>query len=224
MPVFSRVTGPVAITVSLIALLGLSSPGKAWDFARMPITAAATVIPAVSNINNVPDTVPVPDAVLQPATATTPDEVSVATAPVAVPGLAYASLAAAVAAQDAPGELDSEMSCLAGAVYFESKGEPLSGQLAVANVIINRTRSGRFPTSICSVVKQPSQFSFVRGGRIPAISANAQYRTATAIAKIAMADSWDSPAPDALYFHARRVSPGWNRPRVTSIGNHIFFR
>ena len=83
--------------------------------------------------------------------------------------------------------MNSELECLAGAVYFESKGEPLSGQLAVANVIINRTKSGRFPTSICSVVKQPGQFSFVRGGRIPAVGANAQYRTATAIAKVALA-------------------------------------
>jgi len=187
----------------------------------MPVDAvAATVLPAI----NLPNTVPVPDATLRPATDTTPDEVSIATAPTTTPGLAYASLAAAVAAQDAPGAMDSELECLAGAVYFESKGEPLSGQLAVANVVINRTKSGRFPGSICSVVTQPSQFSFVRGGRIPAVRSNAQYRTATAIAKIAMADSWDNPAPKALYFHARYVSPGWNRARVTTIGNHIFFR
>jgi spore germination cell wall hydrolase CwlJ-like protein len=186
----------------------------------MPASAAATVIPAI----NTPDTVPVPDSPLKPATDTTPDEVSIAKAPAPAVGLAYASLAAAVAAQDMPGDMDSELSCLAGAVYFESKGEPLSGQLAVANVIINRTTSGRFPASICSVVKQPGQFSFVRGGRIPAVGSNAQYRTATAIAKIALADAWADPAPKALYFHARRVSPNWGKGRVAMIGNHIFFR
>ena len=217
MPLFSRATGPVAIAISLFALLGMSSPSKAWDLARTPVPAAATVLPAT----NLPDTVPVPNASLSPATERTPDEVTVASSPVAT----YASLAAAVAAQDMPDDADSELSCLATAVYFESKGEPLSGQLAVANVIINRTTSGRFPGSICSVVKQPGQFSFVRGGRLPAVAPNAQYRTAMAIAEIAMADGWEDPAPNALYFHARSVSPGWSgKARVATIGNHVFFR
>ncbi|WP_299423576.1 cell wall hydrolase [Sphingomonas bacterium] len=199
----------------------MSSPSKAWDVARAPVdTVTTAVLPAI----NTPGTVPVPNSPLKPATDPTPDEVSIAKAPPPAVGLSYASLAAAVAAQDTPREMDSELSCLAGAVYFESKGEPLSGQLAVANVIINRTTSGRFPTSICSVVKQPGQFSFVRGGRIPAVGANAQYRTATAIAKIALADAWADPAPKALYFHARRVSPNWGKARVAMIGNHIFFR
>lgn len=217
----SRATGPVAIAITLFALLGMSSPSKAWDMTRMPVAAAVTVIPAIENLS---DTVPVPTATLKPATDTTPDEVSIAAAPAPAPGLAFASLAAAVAAQDMTGAMSDELECLADAVYFESKGEPLSGQLAVAEVIINRTTSGRFPTSICSVVKQPGQFSFVRGGRIPDAPEGQQYRTATAIAKVAMADMWDSPASSALYFHARRVSPGWNRARVATIGNHIFFR
>ena len=221
MSFISRVTSPVATFITLFALLGMSSPSKAWDVARTPVDAvSAAVLPAT----NSPGTVPVPDSPLKPATDPTPDEVSITKAPAPAVGLSYASLAAAVAAQDAPGAMDSELSCLAGAVYFESKGEPLSGQLAVANVIINRTTSGRFPASICSVVKQPGQFSFVRGGRIPAVGSNAQYRTATAIAKIAMADGWADPAPKALYFHARRVSPNWGKARVAMIGNHIFFR
>jgi N-acetylmuramoyl-L-alanine amidase len=217
----SRATGPVATAVVFFALLGMSSPSKAWDIARMPVTAAATVIPLIDNL---PDTVPVPSPTLKPATVTTPDEVSVAGSLRPAPGLAFASLAAAVAAQDMSGAMDSELECLADAVYFESKGEPLSGQLAVAEVIINRTTSGRFPTTICSVVKQPGQFSFVRGGRIPDAPAGQQYRTATAIAKVALADVWDSPAPKALFFHARRVSPNWGKARVAMIGNHVFFR
>ncbi|MBN8816099.1 MAG: cell wall hydrolase [Sphingomonas sp.] len=221
MSFFSRATVPVAIGVTLFALLGMSSPSKAWDLTRMPVAAAVTVIPAIENL---PDTVPVPTATLKPATDPAPDEVSVATSPASAPGLAFASLAAAVAAQDMGGAMSDELECLADAVYFESKGEPLSGQLAVAEVIINRTTSGRFPKTICSVVRQPGQFSFVRGGRIPDAPAGQQYRTATAIAKVAMADIWDSPASNALYFHARRVSPSWNRARVATIGNHIFFR
>jgi spore germination cell wall hydrolase CwlJ-like protein len=136
----------------------------------------------------------------------------------------FATLSAAVAAQDAPAAFDSELNCLAVGVYYESKGEPLAGQLAVAEVILNRTTSGRFPRSVCSVIKQRGQFSFVRGGQLPTPPANAQWRKAIAVAQVAKKDLWDSPASNALYFHARYVSPGWKRARVGTIGNHIFYR
>src|SRR3546814_19287322 len=97
----------------------------------------------------------------------------------------YASLAEAVAAQAMPDEADPQLNCLAGAIYFESKGEPLSGQLAVANVIINRVESGRFPSTLCGVVTQRDQFQFVRGGPIQAIATNRKRnsptRTGTAV-------------------------------------------
>ncbi|MDH7973843.1 cell wall hydrolase [Sphingomonas sp. AR_OL41] len=159
--------------------------------------------------------------------ATTTPEVQTEVAPVLddQPATAsYASLADAVAAHRLEAELDDETTCMAGAVYFESRGEPLSGQLAVANVILNRTRSGRFPKTICSVVTQPGQFSFVRGGRVPDIADCAYYRTAIAVARVAMAGAWESAAADALFFHARRVSPGWHRIQIAAIGNQVFYR
>ena len=120
---------------------------------------------------------------------------------------------------------DEETECLARAVYWESKGEPLTGQLTVAEVVINRAQSGRFASTICGVVRQPSQFSFVRRGHIPQPPAGSRdWRTAVAIAQIAMQDLADGGAPRALYFHARRASPGWRRTRVATIGNHIFYR
>ena len=120
---------------------------------------------------------------------------------------------------------DSEMECLAGAIYFESKGEPLAGQLAVAEVILNRAKSGRYPTTLCGVVKQRSQFSFVRGGQIPPIQKDsAPWRKAVAIAHIAVNDLADIPAAQALSFHATYVSPGWRMKRVAKVGNHIFYR
>ena len=135
------------------------------------------------------------------------------------------SLAALVDAHGAPESVEGDMKCLAGAVYFESKGESLEGQLAVARVIINRAKSGRFADSLCGVVYQPSQFSFVRGGSMPAIpQASKSWREAVAIAQIAMADSWDSKAEGALFFHARRVSPAWGKAKLASIDNHIFYR
>lgn len=118
-----------------------------------------------------------------------------------------------------------ELECLAAAVYFESKGEPLAGQLAVAHVIKNRSKLSRFASTYCGVVRQAGQFSFVRGSGFPPVArSSANWRTAVAIATIADRDLWDAPAANALYFHARRVAPGWRMVRLASVGNHVFYR
>ncbi len=115
--------------------------------------------------------------------------------------------------------------CLATAVYFEAKSESHDGQLAVAQTILNRTRSGRFPTSICGVVFQPGQFSFVRGKGFPPVArASRHWQTALAIAHIAENGLWDASVENALYFHARRVRPGWRMERIAAVGNHVFYR
>lgn len=120
---------------------------------------------------------------------------------------------------------DTETECLARAVYWESKGEPLAGQLAVAEVIINRARSGRFAPTYCGVVRQPAQFSFVRRGYIPQPpSASRDWHIAVAIARIATQRLAQGGAPEALFFHARRVNPGWRLTRVATVGNHVFYR
>jgi spore germination cell wall hydrolase CwlJ-like protein len=130
-----------------------------------------------------------------------------------------------VAAHQAETTGDEQGDCLASSVYYESKGEPLNGQLAVAQTIMNRTTSGRFPSTVCGVVRQPGQFSFLKGGSIPEPShANSAWQRAVAIATIARQGLWKQIAPAALFFHARRVSPGWGKVRVASLGNHIFFR
>lgn len=203
------------MTLGIAALTGASTPGF-----------ASQLNPTLNVYNGV--SVPV-DATVEPQ----PTEISPTFAPVAevvqqAPAIDedadFASLSQAVAAQDMGDTSDRDLNCLAGAIYFEAKGEPLSGQLAVAEVIINRAKSGRFAKSVCAVVTQAGQFSFVRGGRIPEIADNANHRTALAVAKVALADQWDSPAADALYFHARRVAPGWRMTKVAAIGNHVFYR
>lgn len=137
---------------------------------------------------------------------------------------AVRSLAALVESTDLPDEISSELKCLAGAVYFEAKGESLAGQLAVGRVIVARTRSGRFPTSYCGVVYQPSQFSFVRGGTMPAINHNSRaWATAVRIARISHEGSWKSPAEGALFFHASRVAP-MNHARIAQIDHQVFYR
>ena len=137
-------------------------------------------------------------------------------------GRSLAELVAAYSAAETP---DEEAECLARATYYESKGEPLIGQLTVAEVILNRASSGRFPSTICGVVRQRGQFSFVRGGHIPTPPrASRDWRTAVAIARIAMEDLADGSAPRALFFHARHVRPGWRLTRVATVGNHVFYR
>jgi len=135
------------------------------------------------------------------------------------------SLDALVDAQPTDTDLTSEMRCLAGAIYFEARGESLEGQLAVGRVIVNRSKSGQFPTSYCGVVFQPSQFSFVRGRSMPAVrTASQDWREAMAVARIADQGSWKSEASGALYFHAARVSPSWQLTRLARVDNHIFYR
>jgi hypothetical protein len=126
---------------------------------------------------------------------------------------------------DAP--LSAELRCLAGAVYFEARGEALAGQLAVAQVIINRAEDGRFPRSYCGVVAQPGQFSFMRGTRMPAVrEGSAAWDRAVAVAQIADKGLWESEAGSAVFFHATRVRPGWSRTktRLAQIDTHIFYR
>ncbi|WP_019369095.1 cell wall hydrolase [Sphingomonas sp. HT-1] len=138
----------------------------------------------------------------------------------------YASLSEAVDSQEEAVALedDRELRCLATGVYYEARSEPLSGQLAVADVILNRSTSGRFPGSVCSVITQRGQFSFVRGGKLPKAPDNAQWRRAMAVAQVARKNLWESPAGDALYFHARYVSPNFGRATVATVGNHVFYR
>lgn len=124
-------------------------------------------------------------------------------------------------------ELSGDLKCLAQAVYFEARGEPLDGQLAVAEVVINRTQSRLYPSDYCSVVTQPAQFSFVRRGTIPQPNRSSlAWKRAKAVAQIAHRELWDSQAKGALYFHASSVRPKWSRGKtaLARIDTHVFYR
>jgi cell wall hydrolase len=191
------------------------APSLAWELTGSPLTAE---IPGQIGA-------PPPAASAPPVAAAEPAPAVEAGPPVEAEKPARRSLAELVAEHAATQAADAQLECLAGAVYFEAKGEPLHGQLSVAEVILNRARSGRFPTSPCGVVKQRGQFSFIRGGRFPAIArASLAWKRAVAIAHIAARDLADGPAPRALFFHAKRVSPRWKLTRVAAVGNHIFYR
>ena len=211
----------VAFPCALLAALS-SSPGLALE------TTVPAVVELATGANNETAADPVPAirfAAPQPIIQQLPADAQPASDAATVGTDDHDTLTEAVAAQSMPADMADDLQCLATAVFFESKGEPLSGQLAVANVVLNRSRSGRFPASVCGVVMQRGQFGFVRGGRLPNVDTDRRdWKTAVAVAKVAMADAWDTPAPGALYFHARRAAPGWNRAHVVSIGNHIFYR
>ena len=119
-----------------------------------------------------------------------------------------------------------EQECLAKAVYFEARGEPIEGQLAVAEVVLNRAASGRYPTDVCAVITQPWQFSFIRRGRFPkADRGSDSWRKAVAIARIAQEKLADTLPADVLWYHATYVSPSWGKrlSRQSQIGLHIFY-
>src|SRR3954471_13036294 len=124
------------------------------------------------------------------------------------------------------GNQDAEQMCLAKAVYFEARSESLEGQLAVAEVVLNRAASGVYPPSICGVVTQHAQFSFIRAGRFPAPNTGCDaWHKALAIAEIARKHLATSIASNVLWYHANYVSPAWGRQRTkaTQIGTHIFY-
>ena len=157
----------------------------------------------------------------QPKAVDTDEETDEAT-PAVNPDSDLPTMVAALRGTDAGSR---ELECLAAGIYFESKSEPLAGQLAVGQVIANRADSRRFASTYCGVLFQRGQFSFVRGHSWPTINKQGrQWQTAVAIAKIVDQDLKDSAAANALYFHARRVHPGWRLKQVASIGNHVFYR
>ena len=211
--------------LSLASILGFGASSSAQ--AQQAVTAATPVITAPWTARAAP---PAPAATpAQPAAGQPLARGNIYTLPLrAAPAKPQPQpLAALVDAHGTGPALDAEATCLATAVYFESMGEPLEGQLAVAQVVINRARSGRYPTSLCGVVKQKAQFSFVRAGRFPRIDEGCQaWRKAQAIARIASAAMAQVLPADVLWYHADYVAPGWGRrlARVEKIGAHIFYR
>lgn len=127
---------------------------------------------------------------------------------------------------------ERERRCLSTAIYFEARGEPVRGQIAVAQVILNRVRSPQFPETICGVVYQGQmqkgcQFSFACDGHTDMPRNNDQWALAQDIAKqVTSGQVWLPEVGYSTYYHANYVRPGWvnNMSKIDSIGNHIFYK
>ncbi len=126
----------------------------------------------------------------------------------------------------------AEENCLARAVYFEARSESELGQLAVARVILNRTKDPAYPKSICGVVYQGSnrrnscQFSFACDGLPDDVRQPAAWANSKKIAQRAMAGTKSTNIMStATNYHADYVRPKWagNMKRLVKIGRHIFY-
>ena len=148
-----------------------------------PANPDAAAEPLITLANKQLPKVTVPDLLAAQAEPILTSSEPVAAAPVERPGAAEAPAPAVKPTGDLQAMVSQlrgsvagsrELECLATGIYFESKGEPLTGQLAVGQVIANRAQSGRFPSTYCGVLLQRGQFSFVRGGSLPSAPTSRQ--------------------------------------------------
>ena len=127
---------------------------------------------------------------------------------------------------------DKQVSCLAEALYFEARGEPIKGQLAVGEVILNRVEDRRYPSSICKVVNQGTgrrfacQFTYTCDGKLETVHERKPYEMALKIAKILMTTHDRKLTRGSTHYHSNYVDPKWSKKfeRVAKFGRHIFYR
>jgi N-acetylmuramoyl-L-alanine amidase len=119
-----------------------------------------------------------------------------------------------------------QVECLAKNVYFEARGESQAGQIAVANVTMNRVSSKHFPNTVCDVVWEPKQFSWTHDGKSDTPGDSAKYKDIYKLAKKVYNNQVIDITEGSTFYHADYVNPSWNQAmdRVTKIGTHIFYK
>lgn len=127
-----------------------------------------------------------------------------------------------------------ELDCLTRNIYWEAANEPFEGKVAVAQVTLNRVKSGQFGQGVCGVVFQKNviyekvicQFSWVceTTHRVKPIQSK-QYEESREVAKKVLLEQFRLPSiEEAIYYHATYVNPGWRKQRINQIGRHIFYK
>lgn len=160
--------------------------------------------------------------------------------PVLLAPVSQAETAASATSQPAPpfaadaavDDSGRAIACLTEAVYYEARSEPLDGQRAVAQVVLNRVRNPAFPASVCGVVHQRSstggacQFSYVCDGSMRYHRDEAAWARAAGVATEAYRGAVYAPAGAATFYHTTAVAPWWSTrlARIATIGAHIFYR
>jgi spore germination cell wall hydrolase CwlJ-like protein len=210
-----RAAGFAAAALALVAGASYSDPATAGE-------KGAAAISAGSSVKDLSD----PNVFSRMWANVTALVTPAPVAPAPAPAPAQASLDELVAAYAAVQTADREAECLANAVYFEARSEPIEGQLAVAEVVLNRAASGRYPTDLCSVITQKAQFSFIQRGKFPRADRDSKaWKKAVAIAAIARQKLAGTLPSGVLWYHATYVSPSWGKrlTKQTQIGLHIFY-
>ncbi|WP_171098384.1 MULTISPECIES: cell wall hydrolase [unclassified Ruegeria] len=127
---------------------------------------------------------------------------------------------------------DEHFRCLAEALYFEARGESVKGQFAVAEVILNRVDSTRFPDSLCGVIQQGTgkkyqcQFTYTCDGQKEVIHEKRAYERVAKVARAAIDGLTEDLTEGATHYHTKAVRPSWSRvyKETARIGVHIFYR
>ncbi len=136
------------------------------------------------------------------------------------------------AAAESQIDIAEEIDCLALTIYFEARGEPYLGKIAVAHVVLNRVVDKRFPTTVCNVVRQGGeqqlrrcQFSWWCDGRSDKPSDAQSWQMVQAVAQQVYWGFSPDPTAGALWYHADTVSPSWGKGfnRGPQIGQHVFY-
>jgi len=121
--------------------------------------------------------------------------------------------------------------CLAMAIYHEARGEPIAGQYAVAQVVMNRVHDPRYPSDACSVVyeggetRHECQFSFFCDGKSDQPTDYVPWHVAQLIAAAVYEGRAAPVVGEATHYHTRRVHPGWTRSGyvVATVNDHVFY-
>jgi spore germination cell wall hydrolase CwlJ-like protein len=129
-------------------------------------------------------------------------------------------------------EMDAELRCLSEALYFEARGESVKGQFAVAEVILNRVDSSRYPDSVCGVIKQGTgrkyqcQFTYTCDGHPEVIREQKAFRQVAKVADALLDGVPRKLTGGATHYHTRAVNPRWAKvfPRTAAIDTHLFYR
>lgn len=115
-----------------------------------------------------------------------------------------------------------EIKCLELNLYHEARGEIRAGIIAIGNVTINRTKDRRFPNTICGVINQPNQFSWVKTKSKSALNIPPDIKEIAY--KLIVTKTIIDNTYGSLYFHSSTIDDPWGRKHKVTIGNHIFYR
>jgi len=224
------ISGALHVTVGLVglavvsgALLSSINSTEAVPVAAIAAAHVASAVPADGHVLQASLAAAGPASIVVPAVFREADATS---------ALVQNAIAVEPAIHINLRDLEKERRCLTEGIYFEARGESAVGQLAVAEVILNRVTSGLYPASICGVVFQGQkskqcQFSFVCNGDMDKPRDPVAWRKAQRLAHYVLAGKVrTSIVGPATYYHATYVNPNWaqHMVEVAKIGQHVFYR